>query len=394
MATERTPTNGLHPDHALDVLFSQRGRVGTFLPLAPLLLLLSPLLAFLLANPPAERLASLVPAVTSFVAIVLWTVLAPPGALARRALVAAVLLTILAVVVLLIDFTHHWLILFFYPAAAAGLLGSVRQASLAIVAVAIVVAVPAWFLHADVVSRIEHPLECMLIGFASLAVARLVVVNRQLAMARAEIERLAAADERLRIARDLHDLLGQGLSLISLKAQLAGRLLPTDPARAAVEVADIEGVARRALEDVRAAVGGYRHLTLDGELGGARAALEAAGVTTEVDHEVGALPDNLEEVFAWAVREGATNVVRHGHARTTVIRTRREDRTVVLEIVNDGPSSAGRERVPSALGTETGSGLAGLAERAGAVGGRVEATAEPRGGFRLLVVIPLEVDVP
>jgi two-component system sensor histidine kinase DesK len=105
------------------------------------------------------------------------------------------------------------------------------------------------------------------------------------------------------------------------------------------------------------------------------------------------LPDNLDQIFAWSVREGATNVVRHARARTAVIRTRREDRTALLEIINDGPSSASRDTAPPAMETETGSGLAGLAERAGAVGGRTEAIALPGGGFRLVVEVPLEVDL-
>jgi two-component system sensor histidine kinase DesK len=207
-----------------------------------------------------------------------------------------------------------------------------------------------------------------------------------------EIARRAAADERLRIARDLHDLLGNGLSLIALKAQLAGRLLPTDAALAAVEVADIEAVSRRALEDVRAAVGGYRRLTLDSELVGARAALLTAGVTTEVDHRVGSLPDDCEEAFAWSIREGATNVVRHGQARRAVIRTRRAYGAALLEIVNDRVRSTSAEDLWPAPGYRTGSGLAGLAERAGAIGGRVEAAPLPDGGYRLAVVVPLQAD--
>ena len=207
-----------------------------------------------------------------------------------------------------------------------------------------------------------------------------------------EIARLAAAEERLRIARDLHDLLGNGLSLIALKAQLASRLLPTDAALAAVQVADIQAVSRRALDDVRAAVGGYRRLTLDDELVGARAALETAGVTTEIDHRAGSLPDEYKEAFAWSIREGATNVVRHGRARRAVIRTRRADGEALLEIVNDGLRSTTDPRLSPGPGSRSGNGLAGLAERAGAIGGRVEAAPLPDGGYRLAVVIPLEVD--
>ncbi len=357
--------------------------------LVPLVLVLPPLFTFLLTDPPTEQLASLVPAVGAFVAIAIWAALPPPGKLPRRALVATVLLTILAVVVVLIAPRSHWLVLFLFPVVTAGFLGSLRQSFVAIVVVSTVVAVAGWSVLGDPANRIERPLEFALIGLGALALGRLMMVNRQLEQARAEIARLAAADERLRISRDLHDLLGHGLSVISLKAQLAGRLLPVDPTRAAVEVADIEGVSRRALGDVRAAVGGYRRLRLDGELEGALIALEAAGVATDLDHQAGILPDIVDETFAWSVREGATNVVRHAHARKTVIKTRRDDGTAVLEIVNDDGRSTSAADGGSGGGTPAGSGLTGLAERAAAIGGRVEAGAQPDGGFRLAVIIPL-----
>jgi two-component system, NarL family, sensor histidine kinase DesK len=147
-------------------------------------------------------------------------------------------------------------------------------------------------------------------------------------------------------------------------------------------------VSRRALEDVRAAVGGYRRLTFDSELVGARVALETAGVATEVDHQAGTLPAAIDETFAWSVREGATNVVRHAQARRTYIRTRQRDGSAALEIVNDGPQPG--SGASQAAMVATGSGLAGLTERAGAIGGRVDAGPLPEGGFRLAVVCPLE----
>ena len=156
-----------------------------------------------------------------------------------------------------------------------------------------------------------------------------------------------------------------------------------------MEVSDIEGVSRRALEDVRAAVSGYRRISLDGELEGALIALEAAGVATDVDHQAGLLPAEVDEAFAWSVREGATNVVRHARARTTVIRTRRSDRAAVLEIVNDEVRSADDAVAPPRGKPRTGSGLTGLGERVAAVGGRIDASREPDGGFRLTVTIPL-----
>jgi len=385
---EGIPSNGQDLDDAVAGL-RRSGRLRLALSLASLILLVPALLAFAFAGPPAERVASLAPAIVAFMAIVVWTVAAPTARLSERALVATVMLTLLAVVVMLIDSVSPWLVLFLYPIVAAGWLASVHQAVIAIITVTIICAATGWSVLAIPANRIERPLEFALIGFGSLALSRLVIVNRQLALARAEMARLGAADERLRIARDLHDLLGHGLSVISLKAQLAGRLLPADPQRASVEVGDIELVSRRALEDVRTAVSGYRRLRLDSELLGARFALEAAGVTTEIEHNAGVLPDDVDEAFAWSVREGATNVIRHGKAHNAVIRTRREDQTALLEVINDEKRAGDQVEPLQTSGSERGSGLAGLAERAAVIGGRVEAAPTAEGGYRLAVIIPL-----
>jgi two-component system, NarL family, sensor histidine kinase DesK len=222
-----------------------------------------------------------------------------------------------------------------------------------------------------------------LIGVGMIAVSRLVITVRELRTAREEIARLAVAEERLRFARDLHDLLGHSLSLITLKSELAGRLVSADPQRAATEVRDIEGVARRALREVREAVAGYRRPTLDEELAGARESLEAAGIACRIENEAEALPGATDAVLAWAVREGATNVVRHSNAKHCEIRVTRDGGEVRAEISDDGrDSTAGNH------GNTAGSGLSGLSERVAASGGDFEAGWLPEGGFRLRVSLP------
>jgi two-component system sensor histidine kinase DesK len=224
-----------------------------------------------------------------------------------------------------------------------------------------------------------------LIGIGMIGVSRLVVTVRELRTAREELARLAVAEERLRFARDLHDLLGHSLSLITLKSELAGRLLPTAPEKAATEVRDIEAVARRALREVREAVAGYRQPTLDGELEDAREMLEAASITCRIENKVGVLPNATDAVLAWAVREGITNVIRHSRARSCEIRVTRDGEEVRAEISDDGlGSSAERDAHPS-----NGSGLSGLAERVAASGGDFEAGSPPESGFRLRVSLPL-----
>jgi two-component system, NarL family, sensor histidine kinase DesK len=222
--------------------------------------------------------------------------------------------------------------------------------------------------------------------FAYAAARRAELVSR-LRETRAELARMAVADERLRIARDLHDLLGHSLSLITLKAELAGRMVGTDPDRAAREIGELEAVARRSLGEVRAAVTSYRQPSLAAELAGARRMLAAAGMECEVHApESFELPPETEALLAWTIREGATNVVRHSGARRATITISVADDAAVAEVADDGVGPAlDSARRPGELG----SGLAGLAERARAVGAEVSA-GEGRGGkgFRLRVRVP------
>ena len=190
----------------------------------------------------------------------------------------------------------------------------------------------------------------------------------------------AADDERLRLARDLHDLLGHSLSLITIKSQLARRLLAPDDSPAALEVADIERVARQSLQDVRHAVDGYRQPSFAAALVGAQAALDAAGIHSTIEQTAGTLPTGVDTALAWAVSEGVTNVIRHSRAGACSIRLTRDGREARLEITDNGAQT----------GTNTpGNGLRGLRERAAARGGRVDAGPLPQGGFRVQIFVPL-----
>ncbi len=212
------------------------------------------------------------------------------------------------------------------------------------------------------------------------------------------------ARERERFARDLHDLLGHSLSVIALKAELAGRLVRERPDAADREIAELEQVARTALSEVREAVSGYRRPTLDDELAGARMALAAAGIESEVNRAPLSLAPETEAVLAWAVREGATNVIRHSRATHCTITVDGDRRRAWVEIVDDGTGEASAASVSvgvagsadaGALGAfgsgaagVGGHGLAGLAERARAAGGELEAVASDGAGFRLAVAVP------
>ncbi len=184
----------------------------------------------------------------------------------------------------------------------------------------------------------------------------------RLVAAHAQAEHLAKVAERERIARDLHDLLGHTLSVIVLKSELASRLSATQPERAAEEIRDVERISREALTQVRAAVRGYRSAGFESELRQAREALEAAGITVEARVEQPQLSAIEESVFALALREAVTNVVRHAHATVCRLSLRQNGRFCELEIADNGQGGA----------LEEGSGLSGMRERVEALGGILE----------------------
>jgi two-component system, NarL family, sensor histidine kinase DesK len=224
-----------------------------------------------------------------------------------------------------------------------------------------------------------------IVGLAAVAGGLLLDANRQLSLAREQIARLAVGEERLRFARDLHDLIGHSLSVIALKSELAGRLIKNTPGLAAHEVEDIEKVARDALREVREAVAGYRQPTLAAELAGAHEALTAAGIEDHVEQDHTPLPPTVEAVLAWTVREGVTNVMRHSQAKRCAIRIMNRDGRATVEVVDDGRGGTPKE----------GSGLHGLRERVLERGGTLTAEPLPHDGFRLRVALPLaQASVP
>ncbi|GAB3416695.1 sensor histidine kinase [Flindersiella endophytica] len=222
-------------------------------------------------------------------------------------------------------------------------------------------------------------------GGALVGGARLVHAVNELDATRTELATAAVGQERLRVSRDLHDLLGQSLSAISLKGDLALRLLSRDPAAARAEVESLTGVARDALRDIKAITRDEHGVSLRTELDGAAALLAAAGVDTrlEVADPLPALGSG-ETALAWAVREGTTNLLRHSEAQRCTIAVERQDGVVRLEISNDGI----RGEVAA-----DGSGLPGIAERARAASGT--SSSEVAGDwFRLRVEIPIPTSIP
>ena len=241
-------------------------------------------------------------------------------------------------------------------------------------------------------------------ALAAWGVSHVIQRNAQLVEARNEITRLALAEQRNRFARDLHDILGHSLTVVAVKAELAGRLTSLDPQRAETEIADVERIARQALADVRAAAAGYREVTLAGELASARTALAAAGIEADLpDQGISSIPRPRQELFGWAVREGVTNVVRQSGATRCRVRVTASqieigddgcgppapaDGTVNRAGTRDGWPADHLEALASGCGPASGHGLAGLRERAASAGATVSVGRSATGGFALRVHVP------
>ena len=226
------------------------------------------------------------------------------------------------------------------------------------------------------------------LGLDMIGVARMGRAIQELHTARKELARLAVIEERERLSRDLHDLLGQTLSMITLKSELAKHLVAEDPERCSQEISEIERVARQTLREVREAVAGYRQPTLSGELEGARQLLEAAGIDHQIELLTLSLPPVLDAALAWTVREGVTNVVRHSHARQCRIQLAQNNGQIYAEVLSDGCQ---QEQVEDT--GRSGIGLSGLRERLSVLGGHLEArslTLLGKEHFRLRVELPMQ----
>ncbi len=309
-----------------------------------------------------------------FAALYLWGIPAVFGAARPGQLAVPLLMFAISWVLLPVlgpDFGTLWT---FVAVAFASLLPMSRSLPVAVALAAGMVGLdllygqdPSWELAFTVVA-----LSLWMTGFMAN-----VNTNRQLREARSELAELAVAQERQRSARDLHDSLGHSLTAISLKASLARKLVDRDPTAAIAEITEVERMSRDALADIRSTTAGMRDVSLAGELAIAGSVLRSAGVAAALPTAVDDVAAEGREVFGFVLREAVTNVVRHARAtRCTVTVTPRS-----VEIVDNGRGSA----------ADAGNGLAGLAERVAAVGGRLISGPAPGGGFRVRAELAEEV---
>ena len=299
-------------------------------------------------------------------------------------LLAAAGMTAIGAVGLVFGFNSGCSAFLIYAAANIGNFGRPRLASLGIVVLMVVVL--GFFLVSHVPLFPERVwafapafVFIPIIGAITVFEVERAMSNARLSLAQGEVERLAVIAERERIGRDLHDLLGHTLSMITLKSQLARKLTTSDPEAAAREMQEVETISRDSLKQVRQAVGGYRTKGLNAEVADAERALKWAGIACEVEIDSIALPPRHETALALALREGVTNIVRHSGATLVTGRLAKHPGAVTLNLSDNGRG-----------GGAEGYGLAGIRERIEHLGGSFQRS--NRDGTTLTVRLPMDED--
>lgn len=269
---------------------------------------------------------------------------------------------------------------FIYAAAGIGFISNMRHALVIISGLAAVLILQSWLLGFPTLAMLMPAALVLMIGCANLFHGAMMRKNHSLRLSQAEVTRLATVAERERISRDLHDLLGHSLSLITLKAELAGKLLQReDIARAGQEVDDLERISRTALSEVREAVSGYRQADLHDELQHAGGALSSAGIKLNLSGSYSDLPSAHDNALAMCVREAVTNIIRHSQASNCWIQFSHDAAQVNLSISDDGESSE--------QGISVGSGLKGMQDRLAIMGGAL--ILNQNQGLHLQIQLPL-----
>lgn len=287
----------------------------------------------------------------------------------------------------LLQYEDSWIGL---PGFLAGSVLMVLRPPYGWIAAALVVASMAftqWLLLPQFEAVLYITLSTTLTGLLVYGLTWLSTLVTELHSAREELAKMAVARERLRFARDLHDLLGYNLSAITLKSELTHRLVIKHPARAREELVEILQISRQALADVRAVASGYREMSLDEECVSARSVLAAADVQVQMEVNYRDLPVRVATVLATVLREGITNLLRHSKAEFCEISVQQVGGTVTIEMANDGvPNDPVDSRSDSGPG---GSGIHNLSARVAELGGELTTELQDNNRFRLRATLPL-----
>lgn len=273
-------------------------------------------------------------------------------------------LIMLAVATLLISFAlaftgSNWTVITIYAAAMVGNLRPPRRAAMLVGSFAVATCVLALVTRQPLIFWVFGVFLTIMVGAANISRAALEDKNQALAESRNEVRQLAAAAERERIGRDLHDLLGRTLTLIAIKADLAAKLADRDSDEARNEMRDIAAAARQGLADVRSAVSGMTGATLSRELASSQAALSVAGIRCKIEGDADRIDPGSSAVLAMALREAITNVIRHSGASSCEILLEQYPGGLEMTVSDNGHGEAVR----------AGGGISGLRSRLGAAGG-------------------------
>lgn len=270
-------------------------------------------------------------------------------------------------------------VLFIYAASFAYCVGPPRRSAWVVAAVAGIAALTAWLADPVLVYWLPGAAISVVIGAANIMFGENERKDAELRLSQAEVRRLARVAERERIARDLHDVLGHTLSLITVKSALAARLVETDPARARAEIEAVEQTARQALTEVRETIGGLNQQGLDEALEHVEASLRAGDVALDLQRAPGIDPPlQVQAMLSLIIREAVTNILRHADARHCRIELATVDGGLRLEIVDDGRGGL----------RPGGGGVLGMRARIESLGG--ELTVESNGGTRLIATVPAD----
>jgi two-component system sensor histidine kinase DesK len=296
----------------------------------------------------------------------------------RAEVAALVAITVISAIFTLIEPNPQGTVLVF-ACIIAGVIFPPGRAVIALIGIAILQLAVLAARQNDPLSSFNILINDVLVGLVGVGARFFWLAYRELVSAREQLAHLAVTEERLRFARDVHDLLGQSLSVLVLKSELVAKQLPEDTDDSTrSEMRDIAQVARKSLNDLREAVTGYRRATLRAEISSARTSLRTAGIGLLVEDNIGPLPPEQDGVLAWCLREAVTNVVKHSGALKCEVRLSGDNGTARLDVKDDGKG---------AISLNGGSGLAGMRERVDLVGGTLEVDSKD-GGLRLRVTVP------